>query len=316
MEIIFWIVVFIISLLILIKGADYLIQSAEKLGVYLGFSPFVVGALIVGVGTSLPELSSGIAAVFKGATEIVVANAIGSNITNILLIVGILAMATRKIVITKDLMQSELLLFVVSTSLFLGIVIDGIITTIESVLLFTSYLIYLFYSLFGSKHITTSAQEKEKELPKKVKMETRVFFMLAAGIFGLILGAKYLVDAVVALAGIFDVSPGLISITVVALGTSLPELTVSLKAIRNGKTELAVGNIFGSNAFNILMAVSIPGLFSTLLLDVQTFKVGVPVLAVASFIFFVFGISKRIYRWGGMMFIVFYIFFILKLLGL
>jgi cation:H+ antiporter len=135
-------------------------------------------------------------------------------------------------------------------------------------------------------------------------------------VFGLVLGAKYLVEAVVALAGIFDVSPGLISITVVALGTSLPELTVSLKAIKEGKTEMAVGNIFGSNAFNILMAVGIPGLFSTLMLDAQTFKVGVPVLAVASFIFLVFGISKRIYRWGGMMFIVFYIFFILKLLGL
>lgn len=313
--VILWSIVFIVSLGVLIKGSGLFIKSAEKIGVYLGMKPFVIGVLIVGVGTSLPELVSAFASVIAGATEIVTANAIGSNITNILLVVGILAIVGRKLVITKDLLASEIPLFVVSTALFLGVAYDGEITFIESVLLFSSYIIYLLYSLFGEEDISTVGEEKGKELRKRIWPELRVFIIFFVGLAGLLVGAKYLIDSVIHLSVLLNINSGLIAITAVALGTSLPELFVSLRALLQKKTELAIGNIFGSNAFNILMAVGIPGLFSTLYLDERTLTIGLPILAIVSAIFIINGISKRIYKWEGMMFLIFYIFFILKLFG-
>lgn len=313
---VFWIAVFVISLATLVSGAGLLLKNAEKIGIYLRFPPFVIGTLIVGIGTSLPEFAGALAAVFQGATEIVVANAVGSNITNILLIIGILAIIGRKLTITRDILATELPLFVISTALFLGVVYDAKITILESALLFAAYVIYLLYSLSSKEEVGTVAEELSKKMPRRQRPELHVFLLFAVGIIGVSLGAKFLIDSVITLSGVLGISTGLITITVVALGTSLPELVVSVKALMNNKLEMAVGNIFGSNAFNILMAVGIPGLITTLVVDEITYTIGLPVLGVASFIFLISGISKRIFRWEGMMFLVFYAFFILKLLGL
>lgn len=317
-----WVVVFIASLFVLTKGADVFIKNAEKLGVALGLPAFVIGVLIVGIGTSLPELTSALVAVFAGVTEIVTANAIGSNITNILLIVGMLAAVGGKLIVTKDLIDVELPLFVAATTLFMGVAFDGSITVVESVLLAATFLIYIGY-LFGTEKedgASTLVAEVEKEVSKKRRswrgIQPLTLVLLAGGLAGLLLGARYLVESVVALAGLFGVTTGLISLTAIALGTSLPELFVSFKALKDKKIDLAIGNIFGSNAFNILMAVGIPGLFGTLLLGPQTFTIALPVLAAASFIFLVTCISRNIYRWEGLIFLVFYIFFLLKLFGL
>lgn len=311
-----WIAVFVVSIAALVGGAGLFIRNAEKIGIYLRFPPFVIGALIVGVGTSLPEFAGSLVAAIQGVTEIVTANAVGSNITNILLIVGILAIIGRKLTITKDLLASELPLFVISTALFLGVVFDGEITFVESALLFAAYVIYLLYSLSSKEKVSTVAGELSKEMPQRQRPELNVFLLFLIGLVGVSFGAKFLIDSVVSLSGILGISTGIITITVVALGTSLPELVVSLKALISKKLEMAVGNIFGSNAFNILMAVGIPGLITTLKVDEATYTIGLPVLGVASFIFLISGISKRIFRWEGMMFLVFYAFFILKLLGL
>lgn len=148
---------------------------------------------------------------------------------------------------------------------------------------------------------------------KKEKVTTQLIALLFISGLALIFGAKFLIDSVVAIAGILNVNSALISITAVAIGTSLPELIVSIKAALVGKSEIAVGNIFGSNSFNILMVVGIPGLFSTLHVDELTFTVGIPIMAAATFLFLVSGISKRIYLWEGAMFLMFYVFFIGRL---
>jgi len=309
-----WGVILVVSLIVLVKGADSFIAAAEKIGTALKLSPFVIGVLLVGIGTSLPEFASGVAALLSGDVEIVAANAIGSNITNILLIIGILAVLAKKFVIKQDLLASELSLFVVSTSLFIGVTFDGVITRFESSLLAVAFLIYLFYILFGNeKDAPAVAKYKAEAETGKVTKGTIIAFVLGLG--GVLLGARFLIESVTEISSILGIATGVIAITIVALGTSLPELFVSLSALKKGNTEVAIGNIFGSNAFNILFAVGIPGLIGHLTLDPVTLNVGLPILAVASFIFVISGIAKRIYRWEGLMFLVYYAFFVIKVIG-
>jgi cation:H+ antiporter len=317
MSLLLWLFVFLISLFALVKGSGLFVSSAERIGLYLGFSPFAIGVVIIGLGTSLPEFASSIAAVLANTTEIVTANVVGSNIANILLIGGILAVVGRRIVITRDLLRSELTIFVVSTALFLGIIIDGSVTFVEAVLLVAGLVIYVLYSIYGDEDIIKSAAGEHgvQEL-KRDKPDPKVLGILIVGLIGLLFGAKYLVESVIELSVMLNIAPGLITVTAVAIGTSLPELVTSLRALFRKQTEMAIGNIFGSNAFNILMVAGVAGLFSTLATDEKTFTIGIPILAVASFILLISGISRRIYRWEGFLFLIFYLFFIFKLFGL
>jgi len=310
MSLFFWIGIFIISLMVLVKGADWFLASSEKLGLKMGLSKFVVGVVIVGLGTSLPELIAGLSAVSQGAPEIVVANAIGSNIANILLVVGISAIIARRLVTTKNLIDSELPLLAVSTVLFLAAAWDGVVTASEAIILVATYGIYLLYTI-------KSTPEKEKE-KKKVRVSftfVDTLYMLA-GLAGLLFGARYLVNSVLELSVILGVATGAITLAAVAIGTSLPELAVSVKAALRGKSEVALGNIFGSNSFNLMMVVGIPALFSNLPLDTQTFAIGIPALIVSTFLFIVSGISQRMHVWEGAMYLMLYIFFIGKLFNL
>lgn len=311
-----WIAALVVGLVLLVKGADYFIDSAEKIGRALRLSPFIIGVLLVGIGTSLPEFASGIAALFAGNVEIVTANAVGSNITNILLIVGILATVGKCVEFKRDLLTSELSLFVISSALFLGVAFDGEITIAESLLLGVAFVIYLTYTIFGNGNEGMPETAKYRaDGRKKRKVSAKTIILFLVGMAGVVVGARLLVDSVIAISGILGIATGVIAITVVALGTSLPELFVSLAAVRKGKSEVAIGNIFGSNAFNILFAVGIPGLITTLTLDPKTLTLGLPILAVASFMFLIVGMSQRMYRWEGLMFLVYYAFFVIKILG-
>jgi cation:H+ antiporter len=314
--IVLWVLVFLVSLFILVKGADWLIRTSERIGVHFGLSPFVIGVLIVGIGTSLPELFSGLAAVIAGVGEVVTANAVGSNIANILLVVGVSAVIGRKLVVTKDLIDSELPLFIITAILFLGIVYDGSISFLEALLLFAAYLVYLFHSLSSEGEESSVVEEKSSAIKKHVRLTRLTWAVFTASLGGVLIGAYFLIKSAVAIAQILNIIPGLVSITAIAVGTSLPELFVSLKALKQGKSDLAIGNVLGSNAFNILMAVSIPGLFTTLSLDAPTLTIGLPVFAVAAFIFLIVGISKNIYRWEGFMFLLIYVLFLAKLIGI
>lgn len=316
MEIALWVILFVVSLVVMVRGADYFLKNAELVGIHFGMPAFVIGVLIVGIGTSLPELVSAVVSVLKGVPEIVAANAIGSNIANILLIGGVLAVIGRRLVIEKDLLDAELPFFVISTVLFVEVVIDGSISVVESVLLTAAYAVYLYYLFNAKESEDTMVQEVAQEVRREKWIHrlpsTSVLAWMLVGLAALLVGAKFLIDAVVALAAIAGVSPTFISITAVALGTSLPELVVSIQALRDNKIAVAVGNIFGSNAFNILMAVGIPGLFGVLTLDSLTFEVGLPIFVVSSFIFLIVGLARKLYRWEGLLFLVLYLFFLIK----
>lgn len=323
-----WVLVFITSLAVLVKSSDWLLQSAEKIGLALGMSSFIVGVLIVGVGTSLPELISSLFATFRGVTDVAVANAIGSNVANILLIIGLAAIIGRRLVVTKDLIDLDLPLLSISTVLFLGVVMDGVVTYPEALILLVAYSVYIAYTILH--------HDDDKEMPrmfrgrwgkelltvfgsitKKVKrIEIKDVIFLVIGIVGLVFGAQYLITSLVELSSIFNIATGVIAVTAVALGTSLPELLVSVRAAMQKKSEVALGNIFGSNVFNILVVVGVPALFRTLTVDAKTFAIGIPALAAATLLFVISGISKRIHIWEGTLYVGIYILFIGKLFDL
>jgi cation:H+ antiporter len=314
MELLLVIGVFILSLTALVKGADWFLDSAENIGKAFGMSAFLIGVLIVGLGTSLPELVSSVFAVFGGLPEVVIANAVGSNITNILLIIGVAAIVGRKIVITKNLIDLEIPILLTSTIIFLAIAWDAEVSRAESFLLMASYGIYFLYTIYHKDTPTKKETGKKKKASFANIKPLDILWLLVGAVF-LAVGANYLIESVSDLAFLVGLPPAVITITAVAIGTSLPELLVSYKAARSGKSELAVGNIYGSNAFNALMVVGVPGILGTLPIEENVWRVGLPFMAVATLMFIISCMSRRIYMWEGALFMIMYIIFIGNLLG-
>ena len=287
------------------------VTGAKQVGSSLGMSKFAIGVLIVGFGTSLPEFASSIAAALNGVTEIVVANAVGSNITNILLIVGMLAVVGGDVFIKRDLLKTELPVFFISTTLFIAVVFDGAVDRIEAVLLLGTFSAYVWY-LFVDAESENLAESTKSSRPG---LEAKSIVYIVIGVTAVLVGAHYTVEMVVNIATALSVPLGLVSIAAIALGTSLPELFVSLRSIKDGETELAIGNIFGSNAFNMLIVVSVPALIAPLTADEVVMGLGLKVLVAASAIFFVTGLARHVMRWEGMMMLLFFLFFAVKLMN-
>lgn len=308
MTLIFWIVIFIVSLGLLVKSADWLLGAGEKIGLAAGLSPFIVGVTIVAFGTSFPELISSIVAVFQHVPEVVTANVVGSNIANILLVVGASAVFGKRLVVTKDLIDLDLPLLAIGTTIFLIIAWDGEITLIESIFLLVTYGVYLMFSILY-KDDADKTDIEEHDTTVRPGDWVRLF----AGVVGLALGAKFLIDSIISLSDLLAIGAGVITITAVAIGTSLPELLVSVKAAMAKKSEVALGNIFGSNIFNVLVVVGLPGIFGRLAVDSQTMAIGFPILIVSTVLFIISGISKRIHIQEGVLYLMIYVLFIVKL---
>ncbi|MCD6442043.1 calcium/sodium antiporter [bacterium] len=308
-----WILVFIFSLTLLVKSADWLIESGEKIGLALKIPPFIIGVTIIAIGTSLPELASSLAAVIKGQTELVVANVIGSNIANILLIIGISSLFAKTLIVKRDLIDLDSPLLIAVTGIFLFVVWDKKIVLAEGLLLIAAFVVYLLYTIFQKRD---KIKKPKLDIDKKGKqIDKKVFAFLVLGIVGLLLAANYTIDSMVKIAEIFKIPSSLIAVTALAIGTSLPELVVSAKAAFKKRYEIALGNIFGSNIFNILLVAGVPSLIKPLIVEEPIFVVGIPFLVLATLIFVISGISKKIHFWEGLMYILIYILFILNICG-
>jgi cation:H+ antiporter len=305
-----WVIVLAVALYALVKGADMFIEGARKIGIYFGMSAFAVGVLIVGMGTSLPELASSLAGVWSDVPEIVIANVVGSNITNILMIVGVLSFFGGRVIIKQDLLKTELPLFFIATAHFSAAVFDGVIDKIEACLLLATFGAYLWYIMVESRQ-----DAKDENDSKEVAggFPWRALGISILGLGALLVGAKYTVDMAVNIATGFSVSVTLVSITAIAIGTSLPELVVTIQAMRSKQTELGIGNIFGSNSFNVLVVAGIPALFVTLPAGDIVMKLGLGIMLVASAILFVSGLARQVMRWEGLMMLIFFVFFMVKL---
>ena len=308
-------IIFVISLFVLIKASDYFTDSAEKIGIYFGMPAFLVGVTIVAVGTSLPELISSVIAVMQGASEIVTGNVVGSNIANIFLVLAISAIIGKKLKITHELIHVDLPLLV-GSALFLAVTVwDGVFTLGEGLLSLFGIFLYFHYTvrstIEGKGFFGKTVDKVSDIIPKKLGVKP-VIILIFSTVF-IYFGAQYTIESIIALSEILNIGKEIIAVSAVALGTSLPELIVSISAAKKGYPEMAVGNVLGSNIFNSFAVMGIPVFFGPLAVEEKTLTLGVPMMLIATFLYFFMTQDREITRWEGGVLFMFYVFFIGKL---
>ncbi len=314
MDALMWSGIFIISLAGLVKGSDWFIGAAEKIGIALGIPSFIIGVTIVAVGTSLPELASSIVAVFSGDSSIVTGNAVGSNIANIALVLGLTAIIGKRVSFNVNLMEADIPFLICSAFLLWFILAPnstGVsdVSIFEASLLIAGLIIFIGYSFSGND---------EDEKPIKQKIEPMTYLTLLASGVLVYFGATYTIEAIIKISEMFDIKSEAIALSVVALGTSLPEIVVSVTAMRRGKPEIAIGNILGSNIFNTFAVVGIPGIIAQsrgegLIVPEIITDFSMPMMIAMTLLFFFMMISKTVSRWEGLMLLIFYVYFIVEL---
>lgn len=292
--------IFLVSLAVLLMASDWFVESAEKIGLSLGVSPFIIGVSIVAFGTSLPELATSIIAVREGMSEVVIANVVGSNITNILLVLGITAVVAREILMDFDVMDIDMPLLFGSAFLLYFAVMDLHFSIFEALLFLGGIIAFVLNSVSGKK-------TDDFDRPKS---DYKDYLKMIAGAVLVYFGAEYVIFGVEGCSSDLGINPDLIAITVIALGTSLPELVVSVTAARKGKTGLAIGNVLGSNMFNTFGVMGISGLFGNLVIPEQILTFSIPFMIAVTILFGMISLSKKISFWEGAMMVAFYVFFV------
>lgn len=313
-------VLFVVGFYLLIKGADLLVDGAASIAQRLKISSIVIGLTIVAFGTSAPELVVNILASFKGNTDIAIGNILGSNIANILLILGISAMIyplkTKKNTVWKEiplsLVAAVLLGFMANDLRIDGVAYSGLTRT-DGIALISFFVIFIYYT-FGIAKVKDNF-DAEVEIKNYSRLKATIFIIV--GIVGLVIGGKWIVDGATKIAELLNVSQSLIGLTVVAVGTSLPELAISAVAAYKKHTDIAIGNIVGSNIFNIFWILGISSVIRPLPFD-TTFDFDIVVMILASAIlFFIMFIGKKhtITKWEGFMMVSLYVFYLAFLVG-
>lgn len=311
-NLIIWLIIFIVSLFVLIKASDFFTDAAEKIGISLGISPFLIGVTIVSVGTSLPELISSITAVYQNSSEIVFGNVMGSNIANIFLIIGTASLISSPLKILYELIHVDLPLFVGSAFLLGLTVLDSNFSINEAIICILGYVVYVFYTISSGKEEQQSEtiDTSQKSFPVK-----QIVIVIVSALF-VFFGATYTIKSVTKISEILEIGKELIALSAVALGTSLPELIVTIYAARKGNPEIAVGNVLGSNIFNSLIVMGIPRLTGKLEIPDDVLGSGLLVLLVGTILFFFVTQDKQVTRWEGLIFFIFYGWFIGNIFGL
>ncbi len=249
MDIILQILLLALGFVMLVKGADWFVDGSSGIAAKFKIPQLVIGLTIVAMGTSAPEAAVSITAALKGNADITIGNIVGSNILNILIILGLSALITP-LAVAKSTIRIEIPFMIGVTLLLLGVGLDGSIGLWEGILLLLFFAIYLGYLFFMAKKDRQDEAEKMCEL-SVLKAVT----FTVVGLFLIVLGSNVTVNAATELARMLGLSERFIGLTIVALGTSLPELFTSVSAARKGNADIAIGNIVGSNIFNILFVV-------------------------------------------------------------
>ncbi len=310
-------ILFVLGFVLLIKGADFLVDGASSIAKKLKISNLVIGLTVVSFGTSAPELVVNIISAIKGQGDLAIGNIIGSNISNILLILGvsaiICALCVHKGTVWKEVPLSLLAILVVFI-----LVNDGLIdrlgfsalTRIDGLILLAFFIIFIYYT-FGIAKV--QGEEKDSSIKKRATWLSII--MILVGLAGLTFGGKWIVDGAIVIAQSFGVSEAIIGLTIVAIGTSLPELATSAIAAFKGRADIAVGNVVGSNIFNLFWILGITATIRPLEFS-PVLNRDVIVCIIATFLLFLFMfIGKRhvLEKWQGGIFIGLYIAYIVTL---
>jgi len=304
-------ILFILGFILLIKGADFLVAGASAIARRFNVSDLVIGLTVVAFGTSTPELFVNIVASARGNSEIAIGNVLGSNIANILLILGISA-AIYPLSVSKGTVWKEIP-FSLLAVIILGLMANdrGIdaadisrLTRIDGLVLLAFFSIFLYYS-FG---IAKAIEGLTDHVPAKAQGIAKSFLLILAGLIGLTLGAKWIVDGAVSFAKSLGMSESLVGLTIVAVGTSLPELATSAMAAYKKNAEIAVGNVVGSNIFNIFFVLGVSATIRPLPFQAGS-NVDIGVVIASSLFLFLFiftGKTRSLDRWEGILFLLLY----------
>lgn len=302
------------GLVLLVIGAEFLVRGASRVAAILQVPPLIIGLTIVAYGTSAPEMSVSIMSSFsEQGADIAIGNVVGSNICNILLVLG-LSSVVAPLVITKQIIRSDVPIMIGVSLLLLMFVSDGQLSRVDSVILFVGGILYTLSLIYQSNKQGAEQDEFAEEysfsgeVTPLVWLRNIVFIIGGSGL--LILGSRWLVDSAVAIAEFFQVSKLLIGLTIIALGTSLPELATSVIASLRGERDIAVGNVLGSNIFNILAVLGIAGIVAPEGIKVSPAVIhfSAPVaIAVAFACLPIFYSGKKIDRWEGLLFLFYYL---------
>lgn len=313
MEILLQVILLVIGFIMLIKGADWFVEGASKIADHFGIPQLVIGLTIVAFGTSAPEAAVSITAAMNGSASITIGNVLGSNILNVLIILGVTSVIVP-LAVQKSTLRYEIP-FVAFASAFLAFVglKDGIVSRMDGTLLWILMILFILYLLRMAKQ----GNGPEEEVPEAEAGESvfKMLLMVAVGMGFIIWGADLTVDAATAMARIFGMSERFIGLTIVALGTSLPELITSVTAGIRGKADIAVGNIVGSNIFNILFVVGTTALITPVEYAAR-FRIDSIVAIAAAVLLFVCVLKDRkLKRSGGIVMLASYAAYFAYLIG-
>lgn len=295
--------ILVIGFVLLVKGADWFVDGASGVAAKLGIPQLVIGLTIVAMGTSAPEAAVSISAALKGSADITIGNIVGSNILNILIILGLAAVIVT-LHVAKSTVKYEMPFVILVTALLMVLGLDGTISLIDGIILLVFFVIFLGYLFRLSKKPDGEAVPKEHH---KITSLSKALLLVLVGLVLIVLGSNLAVDAASEMARIFGMSERFIGLTIVAMGTSLPELVTSVSAARKGNADIAIGNIVGSNLFNILFVVGI----SALIVPVPFSQAFMPDMLVAigtaALLWILCLTGKKINRVGGILMLLCYV---------
>ena len=304
------IILLVVGFVILIKGADWFVDGASAVAGNFKISKMLIGLTIVAFGTSAPEFAVSIKSLISGSGDIVLGNVVGSNIFNILLILGISAcvhtLTVKNNTVKKELpitlLMSTLLVALLSDNLFDKNITNNMFTRGDGFVLLLVFLVFVYYLISIVRNKTEDeVEENLMKLPKAI-------FLTVVGITGIVLGSNFVVDSATYIAGALGVSERMIGLTIIAMGTSLPELVTSVIATKKGEYDIAIGNVVGSNIFNIGIVIGLPVLLFGTIPNVTYNIIDLAVMLASAALLFVFSYNDyKIKKDEGILFIIMFV---------
>ena len=313
------ILLFAAGLVLLIAGAEALVRGASRLATAMGITPLIVGLTVVAFGTSAPELAVSVRSAFIGQADVGLGNVVGSNICNVLLILGAAA-AVAPLTVAARLVRFDLWVMIGVSAVVLVVGFDGAIGRFDGVVLFIGAVAYTAWLIIATRRHNVSSPSSEGDGNDKAIDQSRTWprdvFLVVVGLAMLTLGARWLVDGAVEFARLLQISELVIGLTIVAFGTSLPELATSVVASARGERDIAVGNVVGSNIFNILIVLGLSATVapSGIAVSQGALVFDIPVMALVALACLpIFFTGYRVERWEGLMFLAYYAAYVIYL---
>ncbi|HKJ05437.1 MAG TPA: calcium/sodium antiporter [Geopsychrobacteraceae bacterium] len=304
------VILFFAGLMLLYFGAEYMVSGSSRFALSLGIRPLIIGMTIVALATSMPEMMVSLTAVLKGTSDIAAGNIIGSNIANIGLILGAAALLAP-MTVAKSTLKKDIPIMLAASLLLVLFALDGQLGFVDGLLLVIGLVIFILYCVFGNRRQGSSQPADEKAVALEKRHRSRDLVLILVGIVGLGVGAELMVRSAITIAQSFGISDMIIGMTVVALGTSLPELAASMMGAWKGEMDLSVGNVIGSNIFNLLFVLGVCSMIRPIAIESSILRFELPIMLLFSFALLpLIGRRMRIGRTEGGILLVAYLSFV------